>query len=63
MKIYCATVILVICQFFENPYNEHDDLDVLKRPLSPFYDEFSNFSDDEENKYEMLPMKKRKTSL
>jgi hypothetical protein len=36
MKIYCATLILVIAQFFENPYNQQEEgNNGFKRPLSP----------------------------
>jgi len=35
IEIYCATTILVIAQYFENPYSD-DESGGLKRPLSPW---------------------------
>lgn len=60
MEVYCATTILVIGQFFENPFNMENDINGLKRPLNSFS------SDDEEEsteKFETTPQKKRKFSF
>jgi hypothetical protein len=37
MEVFCATTVLVIGQFFENPYSgTGEGVDDLKRPFSPF---------------------------
>lgn len=60
IEIYCATTILVIGQFFENPFNMENEVKGLKRSLNSFS------SDDEEEsteKFETKPQKKRKFSF
>jgi hypothetical protein len=60
IEIYCATTILVIGQFFENPFNMENEVKGLKRSLNSFS------SDDEEEsgeKFETTPQKKRKFSF
>lgn len=58
MEVFCATVLLVIGQFFENPYNGGERSD-FKRPLSPF----SLEEDEEEREMEVGPLKRRKFSF
>jgi hypothetical protein len=42
VEIYCATTILVIGQYFENPFNRENEIEGFKRPLNSF-----ESSDDE----------------
>lgn len=35
MEAYCATILLVIAQYFENPFSDCE-AGGLKRPLSPW---------------------------
>jgi hypothetical protein len=59
MEIYCATTIMVIGQFFENPFSAESESNDFKRPLSPF----SLSEDDEDEQVETSPQKKRKFSF
>jgi hypothetical protein len=58
LEVFCATTILVIAQFFVNPYSD-DESAGLKRPLSPWSLEDS----DEEENFEPSLFKKRKLSF
>jgi hypothetical protein len=60
IEIYCATTILVIAQFFENPYNAEEELKGFKRS----FNSYSSEEDDEtEEKVETTLQKKRKFSF
>jgi hypothetical protein len=60
IDVYCATTILVIGQFFENPFNKANEVDGFKRPLNSFSSE-----EEEESveKFETSRKKKRKFSF
>jgi hypothetical protein len=58
VEVFCATAILVIAQYFVNPYSD-DERGCLKRPLSPWSLEDS----EEEESFEPVPSKKRKFSF
>jgi hypothetical protein len=60
VKIFSATAMLVTAQYFVNPFNSQDDVDGLKRPLSPCWLESS---EEEQENYEAAPQKKRKFSF
>lgn len=60
IEVYCATTILVIGQFFENPFNKENEVKGFKRSLNSF----SSDDDEElEEKFETAPQKKRKFSF
>lgn len=54
LEVYCATVMVVTAQYFQNPYS--DDQDGFKRP-------FVLSDDSEEDSIEPTPCKKRKFSF
>jgi hypothetical protein len=60
IDIYCATTILVVGQYFENPFNKENEIKGFKRSLNSF-----SSDDDEESgeKFEATPQKKRKFSF
>lgn len=59
IEVFCATTMLVIAQYFVNPYSD-DESGCLKRPLSPWsYED----SEEEEENYEPLLRKQRKFSF
>jgi hypothetical protein len=60
VEIYCATTILVIGQYFENPFSEENEIEGFKRPLNSF--ESSDDEEIEEN-FESKLLKKRKFSF
>lgn len=60
IEVYCATTILVIGQFFENPFNMESEIKGLKRPLNSFS---SDEEEDSAEKFETTPQKKRKFSF
>jgi hypothetical protein len=59
LEVYCATTILVIAQYFENPFNEESDCSGFKRSLDPF----SLEEDEEDERVVTQPQKKRKFSF
>jgi hypothetical protein len=60
IEVYCATTILVIGQYFENPFNKENEVKGFKRSLNSF----SSDNDEElEEKFETTPQKKRKFSF
>ena len=59
VEVYCATAMLVVAQFFVNPYSG-DESGCLKRPLSPWSREDS---EEEEENYEPSIRKLRKFSF
>lgn len=60
IDIYCATTILVIGQFFENPFNKENEVKGFKRSLNSFS---SDDDEESEEKFETAPQKKRKFSF
>lgn len=52
--------MLVTAQYFENPFNSQEDVEGLKRPLSPCWLESS---EEEQENYGAAPQKKRKFSF
>ena len=59
LEVFCATTMMVIAQYFVNPYSD-DESGGLKRPLSPWSREES---EEEEENFEPVPSKKRKYSF
>ncbi len=61
IEVYCATTILLIAQYFPNPYHEKVEDKGLKRSLNSF----SSDEEEEESepKIETQPKKKRKLSF
>lgn len=60
IDVYCATTILVIGQFFENPFNKENEINGFKRSLNSFS---SEEEEDSVEKFETSPKKKRKFSF
>ena len=58
LEVFCATAMMVIAQYFVNPYSD-DEIGCLKRPLSPWSQEDS----EEEENFEPVRSKKRKFSF
>jgi hypothetical protein len=60
IDIYCATTILLVGQYFENPFNKENEIKGFKRSLNSFS---SDDDEDSGEKFEVTPQKKRKFSF